>query len=100
MELIDKNKAYDIITDFAGTADTKSAYSAFWKSAKAIKKMKNINAEQVVHCEDCKNYEPYVDYLTGKTFNFGYCYYWKYEQGESPNSVDDDDFCSHGELKK
>ena len=97
MELIDKNKAYDIITDFAGTASTKSAYSAFWKSAKAIKSMENIN---IVHCKDCKNFESYVDCLTGKTFNFGYCYYWEYEQGESPNSVDDDDFCSHGELKK
>lgn len=37
MRPIDADKAFEIITDFAGTASTKSAYSAFWKSAKAIK---------------------------------------------------------------
>ena len=100
MKLIDSDKVYEIITDFAGKAETKSAYSAFWKSAKAIKNMPAIDAEQIVHCEDCKHCELHVDYLTGKIFNFGYCYYWEYEQGESPNSVDADDFCSHGELKK
>ena len=38
-EYIEREKAFDLITDFAGQASTKSAYSAFWKSAKAIKKI-------------------------------------------------------------
>ena len=58
-----------------------------------------------IKCGDCENYEPHIDYQTGKQFNFGYCYHWDYEQGSSPNIVDDDDFCSHGvkrngEVKK
>lgn len=44
---------------------------------------------QVVRCKDCKNFD---------SRNW-YCYYWDYEPGSSPNRVDDDDFCSHGERK-
>ena len=29
-----------------------------------------------------------------------YCYYWDYEQGMSPNWVDDDDFCSNARSIK
>ena len=45
---------------------------------------------QVVRCKDCKNFD---------SRNW-YCYYWDYEPGSSPNRVDDDDFCSHGERKE
>lgn len=60
----------------------------------------NDAVNSVVRCEDCRYCELHVDYLTGKTFNFGYCYHWDYEQGESPNSVDADDFCSYGEKRR
>jgi len=28
-----------------------------------------------------------------------YCYFWDYEQGMSPNTVDKMDFCSNGDSK-
>ncbi len=31
-----------------------------------------------------------------KNYLGGYCYYWDYESGMSPNRVDEDDFCSNG----
>ena len=46
---INADTAFEIITDFAGKAATKSAYSAFWKSAKSIKSMPAADAEPVVH---------------------------------------------------
>ena len=58
-----------------------------------------VDAVPVVRCKNCKYYEPEGNYKTGKTFDYGYCYHWDYEQGESPNSVDSDDFCSYGIQK-
>ena len=49
-------------------------------------------------CKDCEHYEP--DRLNGKELSFGYCYYWDYEQGMSPNGVDEDNFCSNGIRKE
>lgn len=51
----------------------------------------------ICRCKDCENYEP--DRLNGKELSFGYCYYWDYEQGMSPNGVGEDDFCSHAVRK-
>lgn len=52
-------------------------------------------------CKDCIYYEPEMVYddKEFKELNFGKCYYWDYEEGESPNSVDEDDFCSNGVRK-
>lgn len=50
-EYIEREKAFDLITDFAGQASTKSAYSAFWKSAKAIKKIPTADVVAVKHGE-------------------------------------------------
>ena len=36
---VNADEAFEIATEFAGQADTKSAYAAFWKVAKAIQKM-------------------------------------------------------------
>ena len=49
-------------------------------------------------CKDCEHYES--DRLNGKELSFGYCYYWDYERGMSPNSVDEDDFCSNAIRKE
>lgn len=46
---------------------------------------------EVVRCRDCKESE----YRSGKR----YCYLWDYEPGMSPNTVDEDDFCSYGKRK-
>jgi len=85
----------------------RQAHPAFGKAKRdCIRELVNqelnqtVNKEQIIYCKDCKNCELHVDYITGKTFNFGYCYHWDYEQGSSPNSVDADDFCSYGELKE
>lgn len=51
-----------------------------------------VDAVEVVRCKDCVNYEE-------RFGGCGYCYHWDYEQGESPNRVDEDDFCSYGERK-
>lgn len=44
---IDIDEAFEVITDFAGQAETKSAYGAYWKAAKAIKKLPSIPAPSV-----------------------------------------------------
>ena len=59
----------------------------------------NVNLEpiyeelvEVVRCKDCANFER-------KFPGYGYCYHWDYEQGMSPNEVEDNDFCSYGERR-
>lgn len=51
-----------------------------------------VDAVEVVRCKDCASYE---EQFPGR----GYCYYWDYEQGMSPNSVDEDGFCSNAERR-
>lgn len=46
----------------------------------------------VVRCKDCQQFEPTCP-------GYGYCYHWDYEEGMSPNEVEDDDFCSYGERR-
>ena len=46
-----------------------------------------VEYAEVVRCKVCTNYYR------------GYCYHWDYEEGMSPNSVDEDDFCSYGERR-
>lgn len=51
------------------------------------------------YCKECQYYEPLRDYPDcSKTLPYGFCYYWKYEEGESPNEVDENDFCSKGVI--
>lgn len=54
--------------------------------------------EIICRCKDCEDYEPKYDGY--KKLTFGYCYYWDYEQGSSPNHVDEDDFCSNCRIKE
>lgn len=52
------------------------------------------------YCKKCQYYEPFRDYPDcSKMLPYGYCYYWKYEEGDSPNEVDENDFCSKGAKK-
>jgi len=37
-EYIERKKAYETITDLAGSATTKAAYAAIWKCARVLKK--------------------------------------------------------------
>lgn len=44
---IDVDEAFEVITDFAGQAETKSAYGAYWKAAKAIKNLPSVSVSPV-----------------------------------------------------
>lgn len=46
-EYIDREAAFDAITDLAGKAPTRSAYEAVWKSARALKKIPAANVAPV-----------------------------------------------------
>ena len=48
-EYIDREAAFDAITDLAGKAPTRSAYEAVWKSARVLKKIPAANVAPVVH---------------------------------------------------
>lgn len=48
-EYIDRDAAFDAITDLAGKAPTRSAYEAVWKSARVLKKIPAANVAPVVH---------------------------------------------------
>lgn len=59
-----------------------------------------IYAANACYCKECQYYEPFRDYPDcSKKLSYGYCYYWKYEEGESPNEVYENDFCSKGVIK-
>lgn len=52
-EYIEREKAFELVTDLAGQASTKSAYSAFWKAANALKEIPTADVVEVVRCKDC-----------------------------------------------
>lgn len=83
-EYIKKQVAFDAITDLAGKAQTRSAYEAVWKSARALKKIPIADVVPVVRCKDCKHA---IGELNGLTV--------------CPNCtpMHPDDFCSRGERK-
>lgn len=59
-----------------------------------------VHAAGGYYCREFQYYEPFRDYPDcSKKLSYGYCYYWKYEEGESPNEVDENDFCSKGVKK-
>lgn len=47
--------------------------------------------EIVCRCKDCTHSE--------QKGHIRYCWFWDYEQGMSPNKVDDDDFCSNADKE-
>ena len=46
---IDREAAFDAITDIAGKTSTRSAYEAVWKSARVLKKIPAADVMPVVH---------------------------------------------------
>lgn len=63
-------------------------------------KINPVHTANACYCKECQYYEPFRDYPDcSKKLSYGYCYYWKYEEGESPNEVDETDFCSKGVPK-
>lgn len=67
-EYIKREAAFNAITDLAGKAQTRSAYEAVWKSARALKKIPAADVAPVVHgwwvdgkCSNCGVYIPTDD---------------------------------------
>ena len=54
-EYIEREAAFDAITDIAGKTSTHSAYEAVWKSARTLKKIPTADVAPVVRCKDCEN---------------------------------------------
>lgn len=48
-EYIKREVVFDVITDLAGKAPTRSAYEAVWKSARALRKIPAADVAPVVH---------------------------------------------------
>lgn len=48
-EYIEREAAFDAITDIAGKTSTHSAYEAVWKSARTLKKIPTADVVPVVH---------------------------------------------------
>lgn len=48
-EYIELNEAFETITNFAGRAGSKAEYSAYWKSAKALKTIPIADVAEVRH---------------------------------------------------
>lgn len=84
MAYIEREKAFEAITDFAGTATTKAAYSAFWKSAKVLNTLPTADVEEVVRCKNCKHLDRERFCVRGV-------------DGTGYKVVLPDDFCSYGE---
>lgn len=49
VEYIEREAAFDAITDIAGKTSTRSAYEAVWKSARTLKKIPTADVVPVVH---------------------------------------------------
>lgn len=104
MRLIDADDTLDTIEKYCGDyfnhddqSFDKNAVRITIKMAETIDPVRSANA---CYCKECSYYEPLRDYSDcSKKLPYGYCYYWKYEEGESPNEVYENDFCSKGVIK-
>ena len=93
MRLIDAEKAYEEVVDLSGQASTKSAYAAFWKAGKIIKKLPTVDAVEVVRCKDCMYYDAKIHRCDHPNLNYDVeCY-------DQWIDTEPDDFCSYGERR-
>lgn len=87
---VNVEKAFEEITEFAGSATTKGAYAAYWKSAKAVRAMgAEPDVVKVVRCKDCIYYKRVLGAVGG------WC-----DCEFTPFDMDPDDFCSHGKKEQ
>lgn len=86
MRLIDADNMDIYKLDYLGTEDISD-----W-----IKSQPTVDAIVPVYCKDCKYFQSYVDDITGKAFNCGYCHKWN---RDNKMMINDTDYCSHGERK-
>lgn len=89
-DLISKSDAVGMMHLCLNACNNFERTCVYAHAIRQLEKIPTVDAVTVVRCKDCKNFD---------SRNW-YCYYWDYEPGSSPNCVDDDDFCSHGERKE
>lgn len=88
-EYIEREAAFDAITDIAGKTSTHSAYEAVWKSARTLKKIPTADVAPVVRCKDCKY--AYINSFSAAS-GVVFC-------SSNMKAMQEDDFCSYGERK-
>lgn len=92
-EYIEREAAFDAITDIAGKTSTHSAYEAVWKSARTLKKIPTADVVPVVRCKDCKWF---VDNNGGEWYG---CKMFQVVRITPEDAPKPDDFCSYGERR-
>lgn len=97
MRLIDVDKFKQRIKNSTASKPTKVASLVLADTQEIIDP---VHAANTCYCKECQYYKPFRDYPDcSKILQYGYCYYWNYEEGESPNEVEEKDFCSRGVPK-
>ena len=70
---IDRELAFDMITDLAGMATTKAAYAAIWKSAKQLNKVPTADVAPVKHGHWIKTANTWTHDYNEKSKPIYYC---------------------------
>ena len=77
-EYIDREAAFDAITDRAGKAPTRSAYEAVWKSARALKKIPAADVAPIEALEHLRDELCAQDLITMEGLRKLNTLIWKY----------------------
>ena len=107
MRIIDAEEIMDYLDNcchYSDNPDYDTGYgngiAVAWSKLLETPTIDPVHAAGGCYYRECQYYEPFRDCPDcSKKLSYGYCYYWKYEEGESPNEVDENDFCSKGVKK-
>ena len=77
-DYIEREAAFDAITDLAGKSPTRSAYEAVWKSARALKKIPAADVAQIVALERLRDELCAQDLITMEGLRRLNTLIWKY----------------------
>lgn len=82
---IEREAAFDAITDLAGKAPTRSAYEAVWKSARVLKKIPAADVVPVVHAKWIHTKTEEDDW--GHSFHHWHCPVCGWFEGSNPEGA-------------
>lgn len=77
-DYIEREAAFDAITDLAGKSPTRSAYEAVWKSARALKKIPAADVAQIEALERLRDELCAQDLITMEGLRKLNTLIWKY----------------------
>jgi hypothetical protein len=77
-DYIEREAAFDAITDLAGKSPTRSAYEAVWKSARALKKIPAADVAQIEALERLRDELCAQDLITMEGLRRLNTLIWKY----------------------